>query len=355
MLKPRESITTLAPYRSPLGDREGIHLDLNENAAGCSERVLTRLRTLTSADISRYPNREDGERVVAKFLGLPPEQVLLTNGIDEGLYLLSATYLGEGDEMLFADPTFVMYPIYGHSTGARVVRVASDEDFAFPAGKILAAISPRTRLITIANPNNPVGTWLGAGELRAFLDALPPAVIAVVDEAYFEYSRDVDCADASLWIRDLPNLVVTRTFSKAYGLAGLRVGYALSHPDVADLLNRVRQPFNVNSVALAAAEAALDDAAHIAASVELNRAGLVELRRGLAELGLRVLPSAGNFVLVDFGRPAAPIYDALLREGVIVRPVAGYGLPDALRITVGTTTENARCLDALARVPGASS
>jgi histidinol-phosphate aminotransferase len=215
-----------------------------------------------------------------------------------------------------------------------------------------ARIGPATRLVFIANPNNPVGTWLGVRELRGFLESLPERVIAVVDEAYFEYSRDVDCADASRWIAGLPNLVVTRTFSKAYGLAGLRVGYALSHPDVADLLNRVRQPFNVNSLALAAAEAALDDAAHLAASVELNRAGLAEMRRGLTRLGLAVLPSAANFLLADFGRPVAPVYEGLLREGVIVRPVAGYGLPNALRITVGTAAENARCLAALARVLG---
>src|SRR5882672_405420 len=158
MLKPRECIATLEPYRSPVGNRTGLNLDLNENAAGCSERILARLRTLTTRDVAMYPSREVGERVVANFLGVRPEQLLLTNGIDEGLYLLSATYLAEGDEMLFADPTFVMYPIYGRSTGARLVRVMADQDFTFPTTKLLAAISPRTRLITIANPNNPTGT-----------------------------------------------------------------------------------------------------------------------------------------------------------------------------------------------------
>ena len=158
MLKPRQGIVTLEPYRSPIGSRGGLNLDLNENAAGCSERVLARLRTLTAGDVSRYPNREAGEKLVASFLSVRPEQLLLTNGIDEGLYLLSATYLAEGYEMLFADPTFVMYPIYGHSTGAKVVRVMAEDDFAFPTKKVLAAISPRTRLITIANPNNPTGS-----------------------------------------------------------------------------------------------------------------------------------------------------------------------------------------------------
>src|ERR1700675_3302044 len=183
MLKPRDCITTLGPYRSPLGSRTGINLDLNENAAGCSQRVLARLRTLTPRDISMYPNREAGERLVSKFLGVRPEQLMLTNGIDEGLYLLSATYLAEGDEMLFADPTFVMYPIYGHSTGARIVRVQSDDDFAFPTAKILAAITPRTRLITIANPNNPTGTLVSRKDLLRILESAPDAAV-LVDEAY---------------------------------------------------------------------------------------------------------------------------------------------------------------------------
>lgn len=363
-------VRTLSPYvpgkpveelERELGIRDSIKLASNENPLGPG--MAARAAMAAAIDgVGLYPDGS-GHRLRAKLAarhGVTPAQVTLGNGSNDLLVMLAEAFLTPADEAVMSQYCFAVYPIAVQATGATArIAPALGPDHAMPLGHDLGAfralIGPATRLVFIANPNNPVGTWLGAGELRAFLDALPPAVIAVVDEAYFEYSRDVDCADASLWIRDLPNLVVTWTFSKAYGLAGLRVGYALSHPDVADLLNRVRQPFNVNSVALAAAEAALDDAAHIAASVELNRAGLVELRRGLAELGLRVLPSAGNFVLVDFGRPAAPIYDALLREGVIVRPVAGYGLPDALRITVGTTTENARCLDALARVPGASS
>src|SRR5258706_15231272 len=212
MLKPRHCIGTLDPYRSPVGRSIGLNLDLNENAAGCSERVLARLRTLTARDISMYPNREEGETLVANFLGVRPDQLLLTNGIDEGLYLLSATYLAEGDEMLFADPTFVMYPIYGHSTGARVVRVRADDDFAFPTGKILAAISPRTRLITIANPNNPTGTVVPREDLVCILNSALDAAV-LVDEAYFECGGETLLAD----LAKHPDLFIARTFSKAYG------------------------------------------------------------------------------------------------------------------------------------------
>jgi histidinol-phosphate aminotransferase len=184
--------------------------------------------------------------------------------------------------------------------------------------------------------------------LGSFLRALPDSVIAVVDEAYFEYSRDVDCPDTSLWLKELPNLVVVRTFSKAHGLAGLRVGYALSQPQIAETLNRLRQPFNVNSPALAAAAAALDDQPHVERTVALNRNGREHLRSGLEALDLRVVPSAANFVLADLARPSGPVYEGLLRQGVIARPLGNYGLPHHLRITTGTAEQNRRVLDALA-------
>jgi histidinol-phosphate aminotransferase len=213
-----------------------------------------------------------------------------------------------------------------------------------------ALVSDATRVVFIANPNNPTGTWLGADELETFIAGLPPYVMVVVDEAYFEYVEVADYPDASRWLDNYPNLIVTRTFSKAYGLAGLRVGYALSHPDVADLLNRVRQPFNVNLVAQAAALAALDDEDHLVQCVQRNRAGLQQLVSGFTELGLPYIESAGNFVCVDTGRSGTAVYQALLREGVIVRPVDNYGMPNHLRVTVGRADENARFLAALAKV-----
>jgi histidinol-phosphate aminotransferase len=202
-------------------------------------------------------------------------------------------------------------------------------------------------LIFLANPNNPTGTWVGREALRRFLAAVPGEVLVVLDEAYFEYMEDPDYPDGLALMREFSNLAVTRTFSKIYGLAGLRVGYAVTAPALADLLNRVRQPFNVNSLGLVAAEVALAEQNYVAESRRLNRAGLAQLEVGLTELGLAWIPTQCNFLCVDMGRDAGPLYDALLRQGVIVRPIGGYGMPRHLRITVGTEAENARCLQAL--------
>jgi histidinol-phosphate aminotransferase len=214
------------------------------------------------------------------------------------------------------------------------------------------AVDESTRLIFVANPNNPTGTWNRRAEVEALTSSLPPGVLLVLDEAYFEYADDPDYPDGVELVRRGHPVVVTRTFSKAYGLAGLRVGYGLSHPDLAELLNRVRQPFNVNSLALVAAEAALDDREHIETSVELNRQGMARLTAGFESLGLSYIPSVGNFVTLDLGRPAADPNQALLRAGCIARPVGNYGLPRHLRVTVGMPEENERFLAALAQVLG---
>jgi histidinol-phosphate aminotransferase len=211
-------------------------------------------------------------------------------------------------------------------------------------------VGPATRLVFVANPNNPTGTWLKADRLRDFIGSLPPQVICVIDEAYTEYATSDELGDASTWLDEFPNLVVTRTFSKAYGLAALRVGYALSNPGVADLLNRVRPAFNVNSLGLSAARAALGDAEFIERSRQVNAEGMVQLRDGLRQLGASTVPSAANFILAGFDQPAADLNERLLHEGVIVRPVGNYGLDRHLRITIGTREQNARVLDALQRV-----
>jgi histidinol-phosphate aminotransferase len=206
----------------------------------------------------------------------------------------------------------------------------------------------------VPNPNNPTGTWVQAEPLKKFIASLPSTTLVIVDEAYKEYVNDPTYPDASTWIDEFPNLIVTRTFSKAHGLAGLRVGYSVSSPEVADLLNRVRAPFNVNSVALAAATAALADKEHVKRSCALNAAGMKQVRELLQPLPVRVYPSIGNFVLIDCKRPAAVVYEAMLRQGVIVRPVGGYGLPTHLRITIGTPEQNARMAEALAHALRAS-
>lgn len=212
------------------------------------------------------------------------------------------------------------------------------------------AIDENTRVVFVANPNNPTGTWFDAAALGTFLARVPAHVLVVLDEAYIEYAEGQELPDGLAYLADYPNLLVSRTFSKAYGLAALRVGYAISSPVIADVLNRVRQPFNVNSLALAAACAALDDVDYLAASRRVNDAGMAQLEHGFRQLGLEWIPSRGNFIAVDFARDAAPINQALLREGVIVRPVAGYGMPTFLRVSIGTERENARFLDVLAQV-----
>jgi len=343
MLKPRECIATLEPYRSPVGNRTGLNLDLNENAAGCSERILARLRTLTTRDVAMYPSREVGERVVANFLGVRPEQLLLTNGIDEGLYLLSATYLAEGDEMLFADPTFVMYPIYGRSTGARLVRVMADQDFTFPTTKLLAAISPRTRLITIANPNNPTGTVASRQDLLRIVESAPDAAV-LVDEAYFEFGGETLLPDLARY----PNLILARTFSKAYGLAGLRLGVLIGTHEQIGYLRRFCSPFNVNAVALACLEEALADQAFVTEYVSQVKQGRERLTKLSEELGLRSWSSSANFVLVRVGASCGRFVEAMARRGVQVRDLsANPGCEGCARITIGTRTQMDEVLRAM--------
>jgi histidinol-phosphate aminotransferase len=247
---------------------------------------------------------------------------------------------------VFSEHAFAVYPISTQAVGA-TARVARARDYGHDLDAMAALVNEQTRVVFIANPNNPTGTWLTGQALEAFIAGLPRQVVVVVDEAYFEYVQVPDYPDATRWLGRFPNLIVTRTFSKAYGLAGLRIGYGVSSPDVAELLNRVRQPFNVNSLALAAAEAALQDPEHLRMSVDLNREGMTQLCAGFEALGLEFIPSVGNFVTVDLGRPADPVNQALLRMGVITRPVGNYGLPDHLRVSIGLPQENERFLSAL--------
>jgi len=332
MLNPRECIAALEAYRSPITSRAGLSLDLNENMAGCSPRVLARLRTLTTRDVALYPEREPGERRVADFLGVQPDQVLLTNGVDDGIYLLTATYLGSGDEILFADPTFVMYPICGRAAGGHLVRVQSGEDLAFPAGKMLASISPRTRLITIANPNNPTGMMAARVDLLRILEAAPDAAV-LVDEAYFEFGGET----LILELPRYPNLFVARTFSKVYGLAGLRLGALIGTPEQIGYARRFAPPFNVNAVALACLEEALADQGFVGEYVAQMKQGREQLAKLCAELGLRTWTSYTNFVLARVGPGAEAFVAAMERRGIVVRNMsANPGCEGCVRITVGT-------------------
>lgn len=342
-----------------LGISNVLKLASNENPLGTSPKALAAIQG-ELAELALYPDGSGHnlKAVLAQRHGVDPSCVTLGNGSNDVLVLLAEAFLTPQDKAVFSQYCFAVYPIATQAVGAEACEVPAlaDDHGQMPLGHDLnamaAAIDERTRLVFVANPNNPTGTWLEADALEAFVAAVPPHCLVVVDEAYFEYQDPAHLVDASTWIARYPNLVVSRTFSKAYGLAGLRVGYLLSHPKVADLVNRVRQPFNVNSLALTAAQAALTDDEFIQQARDMNSAGLARLQRALPELGLRTYPSAGNFVLVDMGGPAKPWIDGLLQAGIITRGVANYGLPNHIRITIGTPQQMDRLLQELQRLRG---
>jgi histidinol-phosphate aminotransferase len=343
MVKPRKSIAGLSPYHSPIVSRDGLSLDLNESLAGCSPRVLARLRSLSATEVSLYPEREGGERLIANFLGVAPEQVLLTNGMDEALSLLFTTYLDPGDELLFADPTFVMYPMLGEAMGAEVVRLPSGEDLALPVANLLARISPGTRVIAIANPNNPTGLVASRADLLKIAEAAPDAAV-LIDEAYVEFGGETLLPD----LPRHPNLFVARTFSKAYGLAGLRLGVLTGAAEQISYLRRFSLPFNVNSVVLACLEEALADQAFVRDHVAQVKDGRERIVRLLNELGLRFWPSKTNFVLVRLGVSSKQFVGSMRRRGVLVRDSSGNpGCEGCVRITVGTPSQMDGVLQAI--------
>ena len=359
-------VRSLQPYqpgkpeselRREYGLSDIVKLASNENPLGPSPRALVAVREALS-DMARYPDGNGFElkTALAAKLGVSTAMLTLGNGSNDVLELAARAFLTPEYEAVFSEHAFAVYPIATQAVGATArVAKANPPDHAMPYGHdpaaLLASINDRTRLMFIANPNNPTGTWLRTAELQGLLSDIPESVIVVVDEAYGEYvDPAADCADALRWLDRFPNLIVTRTFSKAYGLAGLRVGYAISHPVVADLLNRVRQPFNVNSLALVAATVALDDVDHLQRIQALNRAGMQQLQEACRRLGLSGLPSVGNFLCVDVGRSGREVFLALLKRGVIARPVDNYGLPRFLRISIGTEAENTRLIEALTAV-----
>lgn len=327
-----------------------VKLASNENPLGPSTKVIEAIRG-ELAEMTRYP---DGNGFVLKSklaerCGVGSAQVTLGNGSNDILDLVARAYLAPGLNAVFSQYAFAVYPISTQAVGAEG-RAVPAKDWGHDLEAMLAAIDANTRVVFIANPNNPTGTWFGPDALERFLSRVPASVLVVLDEAYIEYAEGDELPDGLTYLARYPNLLVSRTFSKAYGLASLRVGYAISSVQVADVLNRVRQPFNVNSLALAAACAALDDAEYLAEGKRVNDAGMQQLQDGLHALGLNWIPSKGNFLAVDMRREAGPLYQALLAEGVIVRPVAGYGMPQHLRISIGLPQENARFLEALAKV-----
>ena len=341
--QPGKPITELAREMGIPVDRI-VKLASNENPLGMSPKARRAVEAAIGG-VERYPDQFELIRAVAGRCGVAESQVVLGNGSNDVLDLIARVFLAPGRSAVFAQHAFAVYPLATLSTGAELIATPARR-YGHDLDAMRAAIRPDTRIVWIANPNNPTGNFLPYPEVRSFLEAVPRDVVVVLDEAYNDYLPPAQRVDTAAWISDFPNLAVTRTFSKIFGLAGLRVGYALASGEIADLMNRVRQPFNVNNLAIAAAVAALDDHLFVAESYELNRRGMEQIVAGLKRLGLEHIPSHGNFVTFRVG-DGAGVNQKLLKQGVIVRPIGGYGLPEWLRVTIGTEPENTRFLEAL--------
>src|ERR1700682_2896413 len=332
MLEARDTVKNLHAYRPPLAGRTGLRLDFNESTVGCSPRVLARLRSLDAELLARYPEREPVEKEVAAFLGLDPAQVLLTNGVDEAIHLLCSAYLDPGDEALIVVPTFAMYAIFAQAEGARVVEVRAGDKFTFPTEDLLAQLSPRTRLIAVANPNNPTGAAVAGNVLIQIAQAAPQAAM-LVDEAYFEFHGET-LIDQT---RQIENLFVARTFSKAYGLAGLRIGVLAGEARQMAMVRRMASPYNVNAAALAVPPAALQDQEYVGRYVAQVLSNRERLQEELGNLGLHYWPSHANFVLVRIGPAHAEFVQALRNRGILVRDRhTDPGCEGCVRLTVGS-------------------
>lgn len=354
-----ERLAELSPYQpgKPIeelaretGIEDVVKLASNENPRGPGPAVRAAIERAT-AELSRYPDGS-GHRLkgaLAAHLNVAEAQITLGNGSNDVLELAARVALSPGTEAIVDAHCFVVYPLAVVGAHGQLVVVPS-KDWGHDLDAMLKRVNEATRIVFIANPNNPTGTWTSRPALERFLGALPARVWVVLDEAYREYVSEPAYPDGIALQASHPNLIVTRTFSKIHGLAGLRIGYSVSSPAFADLMNRIRQPFNASSLALAAAEAALADTDFVASSTALNAAGMAQLEAGLKRLGVPFIPSLGNFITLHCQRPALPVYEALLERGVIVRPVANYGMAEHLRVTIGLEAENERFLDALGAV-----
>jgi len=359
-IRPLPQIEQLVPYQPgkpieelqrELGLTRIAKLASNENPLGASPQVAEALAE-AATQIARYPDGSAHalKQHLAAFHQLTPDMIVVGNGSNEVLELVVRTFAGPGDEVIYDAHAFAVYPLSTKAAGATGVAVPSTEGYAHDLDAMAAAVTERTRLIFLANPNNPTGTYFDATSFQRFMAQVPDSVLVVLDEAYFEFVQHPDKLDGVRLLARYPNLAVTRTFSKVYGLAGLRIGYLLAQPAVAELLNRVREPFNTNHFAQLAAIAALDDQAFVQRSVAYNREALSELQALAARFGLETLPAHGNFLTVRFGPQAQRVNRALLEKGVIVRPLAGYGMESWLRISTGTPQEQAHLAEALEAV-----
>ena len=349
-LQPYQAGKPIEELERELGLKNIVKLASNENPLGVSPAVQAALTTAISG-LARYPDANGfylKDALATKFsVGI--DQVTLGNGSNDVLELLARTFVQPQHEVIFSQHAFVVYPLVTKAIGATAVQVPA-KDYGHDLDAMAAAVTDKTRMIFIANPNNPTGTFLSKQAIEGFLKQVPQNVLVVLDEAYYEYVPEHERAPSMQWIDRYPNLVVSRTFSKAYGLAGLRAGFAVSHPSVADLMNRIRQPFNMNHLALTAALAALLDEKFLADSIEANRVGMQQLIDFCDRNGLQYIPSHGNFLTIEVGPKAAQYYQLLLEAGVIVRPVGGYELPNHLRVSIGLADENDAFCQAMERI-----
>ena len=323
-----------------------VKLASNENPLGASPKALAAIQS-SLGELAMYP---DGggfalKAAISKKYSVSPEQIILGNGSNDILELAARTFMRAGDSAVYSQHAFAVYPLATQAVGAAGIEVKA-KNFGNDLDAMLTAIRADTKMIFLANPNNPTGTFIPGSLLHAFLQRVPQRVLVVLDEAYGEYLKDADVYDSVPWLAEFSNVIISHTLSKAYGLAGLRIGFGLAHPQLIDLMNRVRQPFNVNHLAMVAAVAALDDDAFIRESRRVNDAGLSLLTTELAKRNLETIPAFGNFITFKIPN-ARRVFESLLTQGVIVRPIAGYGLPDYLRVTVGTEAQNRRFLAAL--------
>jgi histidinol-phosphate aminotransferase len=336
-----------------LDEAKIVKLASNENPLGMPESAKQAMLAAV-ADIGRYPdsNGFDLKQAITAKYGVPQDWITLGNGSNDILELAAHAFVQPGQSVVYAQYSFAVYPLATQAVGGRAIVVPA-KNYGHDLPAMAKAIAPDTKLVFIANPNNPTGTFIPAAEIETFLDLMPRDVVVVLDEAYNEYLAPELQYDSIAWVRKYPNLLVSRTMSKAYGLAGLRVGFGIAQPTVTDLLNRIRQPFNVNSMAQAAAVAALADAAFLQKSAEINAAGYRQLTQAFDALDLEYVPSYGNFVLVRVGSDdgaGARVNLELLKQGVIVRPVGNYGLPQWLRVSIGLPEENEAFITALKKV-----
>ncbi len=344
LIAPRPAVARLGAYHAPQEGRAGkLRLDFNENTVGCSPAVLRALRKLTREGLAMYPEYQAASRRLAAFFGVRATEMLLTNGVDDALRLLVDTFVDRSDSVLLVEPTFPMYRFYAALMDARVASLRYDAEMHFPLEAVRRALRKRPRVFFLANPNNPTGTLLAKETIRRLLEAAPKTVL-VVDEAYAEFSG----VTVLPWIRRYPNLVVTRTFSKATGLAGLRLGCVFSGPSMIAQMEKARTPFPVNAAALVAAEAAAHDTGFIRRYVREITRSREDLMRGLASLGIRVFPSAANFVMADFGSRGPAQVEGLARRGILLRDRSSeFGRAGFVRITVGTRAQTHRLLRAI--------